>query len=144
MLYLPASRVRPYSRTLRALSCPEPYLQRLQANGVDVHSYTEEYLATDNELVRNILLAVMASLAKVEAQRISERTKAGLARARAHGKKLGRPALPDSKRVKVERLHQADPKRSIRSIAKAAGVAYETARAHLARQTSRKDVRHPS
>ena len=117
------------------------YLQRLQANGVDVHSYTEEYLATDNELVRNILLAVMASLAKVEAQRISGRTKAGLARARAHGKKLGRPALPDSKRVKVERLHQADPKRSIRSIAKAAGVAYETARAHLARQTSRKDVR---
>ena len=25
------------------------YLQRLQANGVDFHSYTEEYLATDNE-----------------------------------------------------------------------------------------------
>jgi DNA invertase Pin-like site-specific DNA recombinase len=107
------------------------YLQRLQANGVDFHSYTEEYLATDNELVRNILLAVMASLAKVEAQRISERTKAGLARALAHGKKLGRPALPDSKRTKIERLHRADPKRSIRSIAKAAGVAYETARAHI-------------
>ena len=30
------------------------YLQRLQANGVDFHSYTEEYLATDNELVRNV------------------------------------------------------------------------------------------
>ena len=73
----------------------------------------------------------MASLAKVEAQRISERTKAGLARARAHGKKLGRPALPDGKRAKIERLHRADPKRSIRSIAKAAGVAYETARAHI-------------
>ena len=97
--------------------------------------HTEEYLATDNELVRNILLAVMASLAKVEAQRISERTKAGLARARAHGKKLGRPALPDAKRAKIEKLRRANPKRSIRSIAKAAGVAYETARAHLRART---------
>jgi DNA invertase Pin-like site-specific DNA recombinase len=113
------------------------YLQRLQANSVDFHSYTEEYLATDNELVRNILLAVMASLAKVEAQRISERTKAGLARARAHGKRLGRPALPESKRAKIEQLRRADPTRSVRSIAKAAGVAYETARSHLRALASR-------
>jgi hypothetical protein len=35
------------------------YLQRLQASGVDFHSYAEEYLATDNELVRNILLAMI-------------------------------------------------------------------------------------
>jgi hypothetical protein len=47
------------------------------------HSYTEPHLATDNELVRNILLALLASLAKVEAQKISERTKAGMARAKA-------------------------------------------------------------
>lgn len=107
------------------------YLQRLQAHDVDFHSYTEEYLATDNELVRNILLAVMSSLAKVESQRIGERTKAGLARARAHGKKLGRPPLPAEKRARIERLRRADPERSIRSIAKAAGVAYETARSHL-------------
>jgi DNA invertase Pin-like site-specific DNA recombinase len=49
---------------------------------------------TDNELVRNILLALLASLAKVEAQKISERTRAGMARARAQGKRIGRPALP--------------------------------------------------
>jgi DNA invertase Pin-like site-specific DNA recombinase len=111
------------------------YLQRLQAHGVDFHSYTEEYLATDNELVRNVLLAVMSSLAKVEAQRISERTKAGLARARAKGKKLGRPALPPEKRAKVKRLRAADPQRSIRLIAKAARVSYETARSYLRSQT---------
>ena len=51
----------------------------------------EPHLATDNELVRNILLALLASLAKLEAQKISERTKAGLASARAKGKRLGRP-----------------------------------------------------
>jgi DNA invertase Pin-like site-specific DNA recombinase len=60
---------------------------------VSFHSYTEPHLATDNELVRNILLALLASLAKVEAQKISERTKAGMARAKARGIKVGRPKL---------------------------------------------------
>ena len=56
---------------------------RLTSYGVTFHSYTEPHLATDNELVRNILLALLSSLAKVEAQKISERTKAGMARAKA-------------------------------------------------------------
>src|SRR6516165_10117981 len=43
------------------------HLQRLASYGVGFHSYTEPHLATDNELVRNILLALLASLAKVEA-----------------------------------------------------------------------------
>ena len=69
------------------------HLQRLSAYGVAFHSYTEAHLATDNELVRNILLATLASLAKVEAQKISDRTKAGMARAKAKGKRIGRPKL---------------------------------------------------
>jgi DNA invertase Pin-like site-specific DNA recombinase len=36
--------------------------------------------------VWNILLALLASLAKVEAQKISQRTKAGMARAKAAGR----------------------------------------------------------
>jgi DNA invertase Pin-like site-specific DNA recombinase len=52
------------------------YLQRLSASGVAFHSYTESHLSTDNELVRNVLPAVMSSLAKVEAEKISERVKA--------------------------------------------------------------------
>jgi DNA invertase Pin-like site-specific DNA recombinase len=43
------------------------HLQRLSSYGVAFHSYTEPHLATDNELVRNILLALLSSLAKVEA-----------------------------------------------------------------------------
>jgi DNA invertase Pin-like site-specific DNA recombinase len=50
--------------------------KRLTACGVGFHSYTEAHLATDNELVRNILLALLASLAKIEAQKVSERTRA--------------------------------------------------------------------
>jgi DNA invertase Pin-like site-specific DNA recombinase len=68
-------------------------LQRLSSCGVAFHSYTEPHLATDNELVGNILLALLPSLAKVEAQKISERTKAGMARAKAKGIKIDRPKI---------------------------------------------------
>ena len=77
------------------------HLQRLASYGVGFHSYTEPHLATDNELVRNILLALLASLAKVEAQKISERTRAGMARAKAQGKRIGRPSIPHKLREKI-------------------------------------------
>jgi DNA invertase Pin-like site-specific DNA recombinase len=77
------------------------YLQRLSASGIAFHSYTEPHLVTDNELVRNTLLATLASLAKVEAQKISERTRAGMARARAQGKHIGRPSLSRKLREKI-------------------------------------------
>lgn len=68
------------------------YLQQLDSCGVKFHSYREEYLNTDNELVRDILLSVLASLAKQERRRISERTKAGLETAKRKGKRLGAPS----------------------------------------------------
>ena len=77
------------------------HLQRLAGSGVSFHSYTEPHLSTDNELLRNILLAVMSSLAKVESQKIGERTRAGIARARAQGKRIGRPALSPTVRQKI-------------------------------------------
>ncbi len=65
------------------------HLQRLASYGVTFHSYTEPMLSTDNEMVRDIVLAVMASLAKVERQKISERTKAGLAACGPRGRGSG-------------------------------------------------------
>ena len=47
------------------------HLQRLTSYGVSFHSYTEPHLATDNELVRNILLALLSSLRKGEAQKLA-------------------------------------------------------------------------
>jgi DNA invertase Pin-like site-specific DNA recombinase len=67
------------------------YLQRLAGCGVSFHSYTEPHLSTDNELLRDILLAVMASLAKMESKKISERTRAGMERARVKGTESGKP-----------------------------------------------------
>ena len=77
------------------------HLERLSSYGVGFHSYTEAHLATDNELVRNILLALLASLAKVEAQKISDRTRAGMARAKASGKQIGRPAIDGRMRQRI-------------------------------------------
>ena len=77
------------------------HLQRLASHGVAFRSFTEEHLSTENELVRNILLATLASLAKLEREKISQRTKAGLERARARGKVLGRPKFRDGDRDKL-------------------------------------------
>jgi hypothetical protein len=57
-----------------------------------------------------------------------ERVKAGMQRAKAQGKHTGCPALPSAKRRQIEELHRADPKRSLRSIAKEVKAAPETVR----------------
>src|ERR1700751_1080869 len=77
------------------------YLQRLASHGVAFRSFTEEHLSTENELVRNILPATLSSLAKLEREKISQRTKAGLERVRAMGKVLGRPRFSDGDREKL-------------------------------------------
>lgn len=67
------------------------YLQQLDDADVKFHSFTEPYINTDNELARDILISVLASLAKQEHRRIGERTKAGLETARRKSKRLGAP-----------------------------------------------------
>jgi DNA invertase Pin-like site-specific DNA recombinase len=80
------------------------YLRRLGNAGVAFHSYSEPMLSTDNPIVRDVLLAVMSSMAKMERARISERTKAGLARVRDKGVRLGRPSLDQQSREDIAAL----------------------------------------
>jgi DNA invertase Pin-like site-specific DNA recombinase len=82
-------------------------------------------LATDSELVRNILLDLLSSLAKVEAQKIGERTKVGMATAKAKGIKIGRPRLGIELRQKS--TQQAAKGETPYSIAKALGIDRHTA-----------------
>ena len=58
--------------------------------GVGWKSYTEQYLDSAG-IFKDAIVSIMATLAKQERVKISERTIAGLERARAQGKKLGRP-----------------------------------------------------
>ena len=79
-------------------------IEMLERMGIGVISYSEPYLDTTNELARNILLAVVSTLAKAERERISERTKAGLARVKRSGEKLGRPPVALKKRAEALRM----------------------------------------
>jgi len=65
-------------------------LGQIDAAGVDFISVKENYLDTSGPF-RDVLLAFAATVARMERDRLIERTKAGLARARAQGRVGGRP-----------------------------------------------------
>ena len=67
------------------------HLNRLTSYGVAWRSFTEQFFDSCGPF-REAVIAIMATLAKQERVKRSERTKAGLARVRAAGRRLGRPA----------------------------------------------------
>jgi putative DNA-invertase from lambdoid prophage Rac len=82
------------------------YLTTLEQHGADWHSYSEPYLSTLG-IFKDALIALLSALAKQERARISERTKAGLERAKASGKRLGRPKSSAAKIVEARKLRAA-------------------------------------
>lgn len=67
------------------------YIKKLQSYKVAIKSIQEPWLDTSDNAMTELLIAIFSWVAKQEAIRISERTKAGLERIKADGKKLGRP-----------------------------------------------------
>ena len=78
------------------------HLQRLTAYGIGYRSYVEQYFDSCG-IFRDAVIAIIATVAKQERIRISERVKAGLSTARNKGKRLGRPKVFVS-RAKIESL----------------------------------------
>ena len=103
-------------------------LQRLAVARVVFHSFSEPLLSTENEMVRDIVLAVMASMAKIERQKISDRTKAGLERARAKGRRIGRAPFSNSDRQKLRMV--LDNGASWHAASVATRIPYSTVRKH--------------
>jgi DNA invertase Pin-like site-specific DNA recombinase len=68
------------------------HLNRLESYGIGFRSFTEPYFDSCG-VFKDAVIAIMATLAKQERVKRSERTKAGLARVKAAGKTLGRPRL---------------------------------------------------
>jgi DNA invertase Pin-like site-specific DNA recombinase len=118
------------------------YLQRLASYGVGFHSYQESHLSTDNELVRDILLSILAALAKHESKRISERVKAGIARHRAKGGKHGRQPVSTAIEAKVRRM--LDQGNGMLKTAKALGVGTSVVQRIAAERKSNRRVSHVS
>lgn len=65
------------------------HIERLIDKGVSIHSYTENIDLSSS--MGRAMLTIISAFAQLERDLISERTKLGLARAVARGKKLGRP-----------------------------------------------------
>jgi putative DNA-invertase from lambdoid prophage Rac len=78
-------------------------VNRLKNYGVKVISYQESWTEAPGEL-GELLYALAGWVARMESQRRSERTKAGLARLVAQGKRLGRPPGSKDKRKRKRRV----------------------------------------
>jgi DNA invertase Pin-like site-specific DNA recombinase len=78
------------------------YLQTLTSYGVGWKSFTEQYLDSCG-VFRDAVLSILATIAKQERIRLSERTLAGLEQARKRGAAIGRPRV-STDRDKVKRL----------------------------------------
>jgi DNA invertase Pin-like site-specific DNA recombinase len=68
------------------------HLNRLTSYGVGFKSFTEQYFDSCG-IFKDAVISILATIAKQERIRLSERTKAGLAQARRNGRQIGRPRL---------------------------------------------------
>jgi len=91
------------------------YLQMLDDYGVSYKSYTEQYIDSSG-IFKDVIIALLSTLAKQERIRISERVKAGLERSRQQGRVGGRPKMDNAIIEKIQEMKSNGS--SIVSIAK--------------------------
>jgi DNA invertase Pin-like site-specific DNA recombinase len=101
------------------------HLQRLTGYGVNYRSFTEQYLDSTG-MFKEAVIGILAAVAKQERVRLSERTIAGLERAKAQGKVGGRPPASNNHKLVagVAKLKAAG--KSIRVIAGELGISTGT------------------
>ncbi len=112
-----------YDRFARSTRALVNALGEFRARGVAFISYQENVDTTTPQ--GELVFGMMANLAQFESALIGERVKAGMARAKAQGKRVSRPPLPEATRKKIAELHSQGV--SIKRIAKELGIAYGTA-----------------
>ena len=79
------------------------YLQMLDDYNVMYKSFTEQYIDSSG-IFKDVIIALLSTLAKQERLRISERVHAGLARARQQGRIGGRPTLDKGIIEKIQQM----------------------------------------
>ncbi len=116
------------------------YIEQLRAAGIRVMSHQEPWLDTGGP-VGDLLIAIFAWVAQQERQRIGERVRAGQARARAHGARLGRkPRVVDLEDLRRRRAMG----QGWRRIARAMKAPTSTLRRRWKEcQKSPQELRHP-
>ena len=112
-----------YDRFARSTQALVQALKEFQNLGVDFISYQENIDTTTPQ--GEMIFTVMASLAQFESALISERVKAGMARAKAQGKRISRDPIAKSTQHRIAELHSQGV--SLHQISKQLGVGYGTA-----------------
>ncbi len=97
------------------------HLQRLTGYGVNYRSFTEQYLDSTG-IFKEAVIGILAAVAKQERVRLSERTIAGLERAKAQGRVGGRPKTEENLKIVKALYSLRDQGKSIRQIASGAGL----------------------
>jgi len=112
-----------YDRFARSTQALIGALKQFQSLGVDFISYQEQIDTTTPQ--GEMVFTFLASLAQFESALVSERVKAGMTRARAQGKRISRPRIPERVQERIRELHEQDV--SINQISKRLSIAYGTA-----------------
>jgi DNA invertase Pin-like site-specific DNA recombinase len=112
-----------YDRFARSTQALVQALKAFQSLGVDFISYQENIDTTTPQ--GEMIFTVMASLAQFESALISERVKAGMARAKAQGKRISRAPLAQDIQERIATLYGQGV--SIHQISKQLGIGYGTA-----------------
>jgi DNA invertase Pin-like site-specific DNA recombinase len=112
-----------YDRFARSTQALMQALKEFQSLAVDFISYQENIDTTTPQ--GEMIFTVMASLAQFESALMSERVKAGMARAKAQGKRISRAGLPKDMQASIATLYKRGI--SISQISKRLGIGYGTA-----------------
>ena len=121
-----------YDRFARSTQALVNALKEFQSLGIDFISYQENIDTTTP--TGELIFHVMASLAQFESSLISQRVKAGMARAKAQGKLISRPKISIQKQQELFELQKMGL--SINKISKKAKVAYGTVYNYLGNKGS--------
>ncbi len=101
------------------------HLQRLTGYGVNYRSFTEQYLDSTG-IFKEAVIGILAAVAKQERVRLSERTIAGLQRAKAQGRVGGRPKVEDDLKMMKQFRKLREDGTSTRKIAMELGISPTT------------------
>ena len=116
-----------YNRFARSTRELVNALEEFRALGVDFISYAENIDTTTPQ--GRFFFTVIAGFAELEREQISENVRAGMARARAEGKQISRPRIPQEKQTRIRELAASGESR--RAIAKELGVNRQTVSNYL-------------
>ncbi len=95
-------------RAFRSVAHMATTVEQLRRWGVSFRSYSEPWLDTSGTSpVADLMLNILASFAQFERGLIAERVRAGMARAKAQGKRLGRPRVITGEWARVQPLIRA-------------------------------------